>query len=188
MEQLYRFIRNYVPLSVEDERFVSECFRVKHLQKNEYLVRKGTVCRHKWYCTKGIAKAVFLLENGEEKVIGFHLENTFFTQSESYEHEQPSPVSIQSITDMHVYELSKIDEQKLMGNTSYAKFLHSHLKHEYIQYQKTMRNITYLDGAERYNYLISYFPNILQYAKQKDVASFIGVSPERLSRIRHTFS
>ncbi len=184
MEQLIATIKRFTSLSPELELKINHSFFYEKKTCSTLLLGKGQIAREKWFIIKGIAKAFFFDKDASEKVIGFHLPNSFMTQNESYILQKPSSIFIEAINDMELLYIKKKDEDELLCYPEYLKFAYHFNLNLQVQNQQIYNQILYQNGHERYLYLLKNYPLIIQSVKQKDIASFIGVSQERLSRIR----
>lgn len=188
MEAFLLFIKKYVPITTSLVNTLFNGGKVEQFEKGAYLLTQGQICQKKWFIKAGLAKAFFITNEGEEKIIGFHLEGTLMTQLDSYELTKVSDIYIEAIEPLKVISLSKRLEFQLLQYPEYVQFqylLHKELLLEAYQIQ---RQINTVDGKRRYLFLMEHFPSILHRVKLKDIANFMGISQERLSRIRQSIS
>ncbi|BDS09473.1 Crp/Fnr family transcriptional regulator [Aureispira anguillae] len=184
MEQLITYINQYMVISEALQRALLDCCCWESVPKGQLLIEEGKVCRKKWFIQKGLTKAFWVSPTGIPKIVGFHLENTWMTQLDSYEHGTASAIYLEAVEELEVLVLSKEDELKLLEYPDYVKLQYLLCKEELIKNYQIQRQINSLDGLERYRFLMEHFPALIHRAKLKDIASFIGISQERLSRIR----
>jgi CRP-like cAMP-binding protein len=188
MEELILFIEKYVPLETSLITKLLEGGKVEKFKKGTFLLSEGQICQKKWFIKKGLAKAFFITNDGTQKIIGFHLEGTLMTQLDSYEQGNSSDIYIQAIESLEVITLPKRLEIQLLQHPEYVKFKYLLYKEMLLEAYQIQRQINTLDGKARYLFLMEYFPSILHQVKLKDIANFIGISQERLSRIRQSIS
>jgi CRP-like cAMP-binding protein len=181
--ELKKFIASYVTFSGTELDSISGRFNRKVLRKNDFLLREGQVCKDIVFVQKGCLR-LYNVSNDVETSVWFSFERTSAIEIASFISEEPTSYFIQAIEDSEILLLSKIELNKLY--------------HAYPKMQEMMKNFledvvlnlinrfTSLqkDTAEkRYVDLLSK-PAYLQKIPQKYLASFIGVTPTSLSRIR----
>jgi CRP/FNR family transcriptional regulator, anaerobic regulatory protein len=185
MNKLISDIEKYCIIKDDLKDLIAQSFTFEKISKDSILLSSGNTAKKKWFISSGIAKAFFLDKNGDDKIIGFHLLNTFMTQTESYHLQSKSSVYIKSVTEMEVLCISNETEITLLNHPQYLKYLYLKNLNEQIESQKIYKQILYQNGEERYQFLLDQYPSIIKSVKLKDIASFIGISQERLSRIRN---
>jgi CRP-like cAMP-binding protein len=180
---LKKFITQYVNLSEGELEDITGRFKTKTLKKNSYLLKKGNVCKDIVFVNKGCLRLYYVKDNVEISV-WFAFEQSSAIEIYSFISENPSNYFLQAIEDTEVLYLSKAELNNLYQ--------------QYPKMQEMMRNFwedvilnlinrftaLQTDSAEkRYLDLLSK-PGYLKTIPQKYLASFIGVTPTSLSRIR----
>ena len=183
VQELKNFISKYVTLEPEDLNAIAGKFKKRTVVKNEYLLRPGAVCSDLVFVESGCLRLYYILDEIDVSV-WFSFENSSAIEIYSFISEKPSNYFLQAIEGSTIWYLSKTELNKV-----YAK---------HPQMQEMMRNFwedvvlnlierfTALqrDSAEqRYLDLLAK-PTYMQNIPQKYLASFIGVTPSSLSRIR----
>lgn len=177
-----------MPISLELKKRWRACCCSIMVDKGAFLLREGQTCTNKWFVKKGLAKAFEIGDEGKEHIVGFHLENTFMTQLDSYEQQVPSSIYIQAVEPMVLLGITRQQEQELLKHPEYVKLQYLLGKQELLASYQIQRQITRVDALGRYQFLMQHFPQIIQKAKLKDIAAFMGISQEQLSRIRKAIS
>ncbi|BDD07795.1 hypothetical protein FUAX_02270 [Fulvitalea axinellae] len=184
---LLSYIKGKTTVSPELQRQLEKAFRPRAFKAGEQIVRCGQFNQHRYFVQKGLAKAYLIDPEGEAHVLGFHLENTMMYQTESYYGKTRSEVIIEAVEDMELWAISRQDEEELLSHPDYLRFAYRQQTDELVEYRTVCRKALYQDGQGRYAMLMDTFPEILRRVRLKDIASFVGVTPERLSRIRAQF-
>lgn len=157
----------------------------KNIKKGDLLLKAGDVCKHTFFVEQGILRFYGLDENGKENILQFGTENWLVTDRDSVYFKEPSNYYIDALEDTTVILLGK-DLVELIAklNPSFRKknekLLHNHIRH-------LNRRIHLLLGASaktRYLEFIKLYPNVLLRVPQWMIASYLGITPESLSRIR----
>lgn len=165
-------------------QLVSNC-SLRHFKKGEFLLREGERCKHSFFVEKGLLRQFTIDNKGKEHIIQFAPENWFAVDRESAFFDNPSIYFIQAIEDCDVF---LIDEDFLLNlaenNSSFLHFnnrlLHNHIRH----LQRRITQLLSAEAQERYLEFIKIYPDVLLRVPQTMVASYLGITPESLSRIR----
>lgn len=168
----------------EINKLLSNC-TIRKYEKGDFVLRQGDYCKHTFFVESGLLRQYSIDEKGKEHIIQFAPENWFMSDRESVYFNQPSVYFIQALEDTTVFliseefilELSKTDDVFLAYNN---KLLHNHIRH-------LQRRITQLQSAtaeERYLYFIEIYPDLMLRISQIYIASYLGITPESLSRVR----
>ncbi len=159
--------------------------KIKKVLKGEQLLKAGDICKHTFYVEKGLLRLYGLDENGKENILQFGTENWFVTDRDSVYFKEPSNYFIDALEDTTVVLLDE-DFIELVAklNPSFRKknekLLHNHIRH-------LNRRIHLLLGASaktRYVEFVKLYPDVLLRVPQWMIASYLGITPESLSRIR----
>lgn len=159
----------------------------KHIdvKKGEFLLMQGDICRHSFFVEKGLLRYYSIDSKGKEHILQFAPENWFIADRESLFYKQPSQHYIQAledstvvaIDDKFILDLSQNNKTFLENNN---RLLHNHIR----QLQKRIELLLSATAEERYLDFIKVYPDILLRVPQTMVASYLGIMPESLSRVR----
>lgn len=184
MESLYQAIRTYIPLAASEEPVVDNLFQKKTLEMGEHLLISGNTCRYVSFIESGLIR-YYSTDSHEEKTYYFSSEGEFVCDYESFLPQVPSSKNIQALENTQVYQISHYNLQQLYLKLTYGERL-GRLAIEQV-FVGVIKQITsfYNDSPEvRYQQFIRLFPKIVQRVPQYYIASYIGVRPQSLSRIR----
>ena len=156
-----------------------------HAEKGAFLLQEGEICKHSFYVEKGLLRYYSIDEKGKEHIIQFAPESWFVGDRESMFFNRPSQYFIQAleesdvvmIDDEFICTLSKADEQFAVFNNN---LLHNHIR----QLQHRINMLLSATAEDRYLDFIKIYPDILLRVPQTLVASYLGITPESLSRVR----
>ncbi|HTE33652.1 MAG TPA: Crp/Fnr family transcriptional regulator [Chryseolinea sp.] len=177
------FIRRFVSLSDTELEYVASKFKTKTVKKNNYLLRPDSICKDFVFVQKGCLR-LYYLQDGIEVCVWFAFQESSAIEIYSFISEDPSNYFLQAIEDSEVLYLPKAELNKLyrhqpkmqemMRNFWEAVILD--LINRFTALQKDSAEKRYLDLLSK--------PGYLQTIPQKYLASFLGVTPTSLSRIR----
>lgn len=162
----------------------SQIVTPQQLMKGQTLVQPGQICRHIFFLQTGLIRR-FYLKEGEERNVAFSLENSFFTDLKSLRNEEPSELTIQALEPSIVLKMAKIDLMNLYQQSHQIEALGRKLVESFLEEQEEYASWFALYSAkERYDLLIQQKPALLERLPLGQLASFLGIRRETLSRIR----
>ena len=181
---LSKTIQQIVPLTEIDTTLIAALFQPLLLKKGEYFVQQGQVCHHVGFIHAGVLR-YFINQDGDEKIYDFGLENDFACDYESFLPQRPCRRSIQAIEDSGLLVISWANLQRLFTELSYGeRFGRMAIEQIFV---KTIGQLVslYTDSPElRYQAFLETYPTLSNRITQYQIASFVGVKPQSLSRIR----
>lgn len=184
IDVLITYLEQFHPLTQEEKLFVQENVPVKSLPKNEVLLEEGDVSNEFFFIIKGCIR-MFYTVNGEEKTAFFYQEKDFVSAYESFTKEVPAKNSFQAIEDSTIAIVSKETAFLLLQTFPKFEFLaRIAMEQELIVYQDVVATFITLTPEQRYLNIQENKPELLQRVPQYHLATYLGVSPETLSRIR----
>lgn len=161
--------------------------QLKHMQigKNGYFVRSGDVCDKLAFIASGVFRVFFITESGEEKTLVFREEGRMLSAFSPFLTNKKSWFNIQALEDADLLYL-KIDDETIGFNkeecwqTIYSKYV------EMLFVEKENREREFLsdDAETRYGNFLAKFPGLENRINQYHIASYLGITPVALSRIR----
>lgn len=174
-------------ISVDEEYtqlVLSKC-KSKEVKKGEFLLRKGDTTAHSFFVENGLLRQYALDQNGKEHILQFAPENWIISNRESEYLKLPSSYFIEALEDSVVMLIDKKLIEKLSeGNPEFAQY-NLRLLHRHISIlQKRITMFQSASAEERYLDFTATYPDVLLRVPQTYVASYLGIAPESLSRIR----
>lgn len=183
------YYKNMVPQITEaDWNAIEKKLTVQQYKKGETLVRNGEVCRYVSFLNYGLVRLFYLID-GKEIATGFIREYEYISEYNSFLTQTPAMQNIDALEDCEVVHLSFTDMQQLYkSNPVFEIFGRKMAEYLFILLSSHNTSLLALSPEQRYQQLIEQQSFIMQRVPQYMVASFIGVSPEHLSRIRKKIS
>ena len=160
----------------------------QHLEypKNHFLLKPGKPCKHIWFMTKGAVRYYYTNEQGKEMNTWFSMDRQVIADTSSLVKKEPSQESIQLLEDSELYSIEYTALQTLIQKHHafslwYVKLVESH----YIaQIEDRLTDLQFLDAKQRYQKLLSVYPDITNRISLGNIASYLNITQETLSRIR----
>ena len=183
-ELLLNKIREYITLSRIDCTLIEELFEPLFLSKGEVLLQEGNICKCFYYVNKGLLRQ-FMNYDGKELTIHFNEENTFVCDYESFITKTPSQKTIVALEDTVLQIISYTSLQRFYKEIREGeRFGRLLLEETFIEAIHYIISGLADSPQERYLKFMRQYKNIEQRVAQKYIASFVGVTPQSLSRIR----
>ncbi|MES2112595.1 MAG: Crp/Fnr family transcriptional regulator [Bacteroidota bacterium] len=188
MELLIEKIRSYVPLSFDDEGIARTLFHKKTLKKGEYLLKSGDVCRYVFFIETGLVR-YYINNDGVEQTNYFNKENEFVCDYMSFLPQIPSYVNIQALEDTTIWVISYVGMQQFYKEvTAGERFGRLAIEQVFVSVISQIGSL-YTDLPEtRYTKFLSDYADVAQRIPQYYIASYVGIKPQSLSRIRKRIS
>jgi CRP-like cAMP-binding protein len=184
---LRKNIENKIQKTFTDEEFetVLSFFTLKKLKKKDFLVQEGKMCTQFCFVESGVLHSYLTDDNGEMHSVQFGFEGYWISDLYSFLAQQPAIYSIEALEDSEILVLNQSNFEKLLDkSTKFERFLRILLQNAYVNAQQRIAKTFSADAEARYFELIEKHPDLSQRVPQYLVASFLGIKPQSLSRIR----
>lgn len=186
METLIKSILQHVQLSPEEITVCKSFWTEKTLEKGDFLLRNGEICRYDSYIISGVLKAFCINEeNGNEEILFLAIDHWWATDIASFSKQKPSIYNIQAVEKTKLLQISHQSFQKMLKEIpSLEKYFRIILEGYLGTLEKrVVFNHMYKAEQKYYDFLDTY-PDISSRVPQYLIASYLGVSAEFISRIR----
>ncbi|GAB3516713.1 Crp/Fnr family transcriptional regulator [Emticicia fontis] len=180
------FVKRIVDLPEAEEAKVLLLLRPVKIARGEYYIREGQVPKKFAFVEKGLFRYSYINTKGTEFTKNFILENNFISAYSAMISQQPSRMFIEALEDSYVYDISYHDWLELKkGHPCWNEFLVVILEKAFSTKEIRERDLLLLEAQERYDIFKKEFPTLENRIKQHLIASYLGISPISLSRIRN---
>lgn len=178
-------IRRYVALDEQEAALLAEYIEVKEVNKKTFLLKEGEVCKANYFLIKGCCRSYFNTEKDTEQIHLFAIENWWITDYASLERKTPSIFNIQALEPSTLAILHRDKQDELFAAIpQLERYFRSVLEIALAAAHMRIKYIYSQSGQERYHQFISSFPGFVQRIPQYMLASYLGFTPEFLSKIR----
>lgn len=179
------FLTAQVPFDPDELNDILSYFEKESLAKNQILVRQGEVCKALYFVEEGMGRSYYLKENGKEITQWFFDVGKFMTSADSFFQQIPSLYYLEVIENAVVYSISKTDLDMLFKRYHKMEKLGRLVAIEMLTKMVNKLNaIQFQTARERYDYMLTEFPDIAYQVPLGHIASYLGMTQETLSRIR----
>lgn len=190
-ETIYQPLFDYIAfkssllISNVEKQLIEQAFKVKHLRKRQYLLQEGDVCKYMAFLVKGAGRMYSVNESGQENIIRFAIESWWLGDYESYNLGTPSMYNIEMVEDSDVLLIGHDQMQELRKEIPAVDLMVKEIdRNGTIATQKRIHSAISQGAEERYSMFAKSYPQLLLRFPQNMIASYMGISPETLSRIR----
>jgi len=183
-EKLIISIQSIIDLNPKEIDCIKLLFKEKSIKKGDFFLEEGQICKQVGFVTKGLLR-YYINHVGEDKTYDFAQENIFVCNYESFIPQKPSTKIIQALEDCKILQISYDDLQLFYKSIRQAeRFGRLVIEQVFIQTLQDLSSF-YTDTPElRYEKFLKKHPGLLQRISQYHIASYVGVKPQSLSRIR----
>lgn len=168
----------------EANRFTAVLRKVSVARK-EVLFKQGGVCKHIYFVNSGALRAYYSDKQDKETTIMFGVADWWITDMNSFLNQQAALMQLEAIEDSEVLELSKADlDQLYIDVPKFERFFRIIVQNAYVREQvRVIQNLS-MTAEERYEIFLKKYPKIVERVTLKQIASYLGITPEFLSAIR----
>ena len=178
-------IEKHIHLIPEEAALFTALLTRKTLKKKQFLLREGEVCRHSAFVTKGCLRSYTLDHNGFEHILQFAPADWWIADMYSLLSQQPGNLNIDALEDSEVLLLSKQDQERLYHDIpKFERFFRIITENSLVSNRQRVIDNMSLSAQERYESFCKRYPTLIHCLPQKQVAAYIGVTPEFLSKMK----
>ncbi|BDD11224.1 hypothetical protein FUAX_36560 [Fulvitalea axinellae] len=183
--ELTEYIRRYVSFSDNENEVFQSFLRVKKLNKKDFLLREGQLCKSRYFVVKGCVRLYYIDSKGNEQIIHFGIDKWWITDYESLINDIPSKLYIQATEDAELLELSRERFDELCRRIpKLERFFRKIMEKTYISSQKRIEYMFSMSGEELFKHFIANNPEFARRVPQYMIASYLGLSPEFVSKVK----
>lgn len=182
-------VARFIELNDEEKELFKSLLRKGSAKRKEFVMQPGEITKYEYYVTKGCLKVYSLDRNGVEHVSMFAIEDYWTGDMASFMLQQPSTYFIKALEDSEFLMISKENFERLFQEIpKFERFYRNLYQRSLVSYiQRTNQGIS-LTAEERYEIFLEKYPHIANRITQKDLAAYLGITPEFLSMIRSKMS
>jgi len=184
-QSILKNVSKHISLEREEEEYFTSLLKPKAIPRKNFLLREGQVCKMINFVQSGALRAFFIDNEGKEATIMFAIHDWWITDMYCFVTDQPAMQNIVAIEDSNVLQLKKADLEKLyIAVPKFERFFRIIVQNSYIREQLRVLHNLSLPAEERYNIFINKYPQLIPHVTQKQIASYLGITPEFLSIVR----
>ena len=189
IDKLVAHFQAYLPLDQEEIQELSSRIKARKIKRRQFILSHGEKCKHYNFVVSGCFKMYKVDPAGKEHNLLFASENQWITDIGSFHSEKPSELYIEAIEPSVIIQIEKKDLLYFYAN--YPKFDRNFrviIEDKYIELQNRLLQTISYTAEERYLSFLDQYPHLINRLPNTQIASYIGITPEFLSRIRKDLS
>ena len=186
---MYQLFRKHIDkrLHLNDDEFAicASFFVPKKLRKKQFLLHEGEVCKHIGFVNSGCLRQYTIDSKGAEHIIQFAIADWWVSDLNSFLSGKPATENIDALDDSEVLLLEKSARDELLNACpKMEKFFRILIEANHVATHQRIADSLSTTAEERYLNFIKTYPKIFEQVPQNQIASYLGITPQSLSRIR----
>jgi CRP-like cAMP-binding protein len=178
-------IARHISLDPAEIEFFVSLLKLENPAKKELILKEGQICKNIHFVHSGTLRAYYADKEGRESTIMFAIEDWWITDMYCFINRQPAMLTIEAVEDSVIIRLKKDDLDILYKEVpKFERFFRIIMQNAYIREQLRMIQNLSLPAKDRYELFLAKYPQIARKVTQKQIASYLGITPEFLSIIR----
>jgi CRP-like cAMP-binding protein len=188
-ELINKNVTKSVTFSQEELQIFNSLLQHKSVPKKTFLLQEGDVCNFEAFIIKGCVRSYYIDANGFEVILQFGIEEWWVSDIASFHEQTPSKLFIETLEDCELLFLTPQTKEELLFKVPrFERVFRMLIQRNLSATQNRLVNNIAKPAQERYLEFIAKYPTIPQRVPQHYIASFLGISPEFLSKIRAKIS
>ncbi|WP_267740486.1 Crp/Fnr family transcriptional regulator [Myroides injenensis] len=184
-EYLENAIQQHIDLEQNELNSFISLFDTKAIRKKHFLLQEGEICKFEGFVTRGLFKVYHLDTKGLEQILYFAMEGWWITDIDSFTTQRPSQLFIEALEDSEVLIISKQNKEKAYQEIpTIEKLFRVMTQKTHVALQRRMIDNLSKTADQRYVDFITKYPTLSQRLTNIQIAAYLGISHEFLSKIR----
>lgn len=185
-QPLIDYFNQLMPLDKQETNLISSLFRPRLFRKRQYVLQEGDVCTQMCFVVSGCLRMYKIDNDGNTHLLQFAAENYWMIDLGSFYSEQSSELNIDALEDTMVLQISHDDLIALYTQApKFHRIFRVLIENSFVSLQKRLLQTISSTADERYQYFLDTYPHLINRLSQIQIASFLGITPEFLSRLRN---
>ena len=180
-----KHITNHINPTAPAIRLFNSALNEILVKKGAFLLKPGTSVKHEYFVVKGCLKAYYIDDKGNRHIIQFAEENWWIGDFDAFYNQGPSKIYIEAIEDAQLLSINYDSLQKIYAQAPiFERYFRILITSAFIAQRKRILSAQEKNTQERYLEFCTSYPNIEDRVPNYDIANYLGVTPENLSRAR----
>ena len=186
IEPLLTYFDRLIPLNKEEKELVTEKFHPRLYRKRQFVLQEGDVCTQFNFVVRGCLRKYKIDEKGNTHILQFATENYWINDLGSFHGVKPSALNIDALEDTVALQISRDDLISLYKEApKFDRIFRVLVEKAFVRLQERLLQNISSTAEERYQSFLELYPHLINRLSQVQIAAFIGVTPEFLSRLRN---
>lgn len=181
---ILKSIGKYIGLTDEEREYFLSLLHPKELTRKQFLLKEFEVCKYSAFVNSGCLRGYTVDEHGLEHVMNFAPAGWWIADMYSLLSQKPGTLNIDAIQPTEILLLSKVKQELLYHEVpKFERFFRIITENSLVAYQQRLMDNLSLTAEDRYNNFCRRYPTLINQLPKKDIAAYIGVTPEFFSRM-----
>jgi CRP-like cAMP-binding protein len=185
INQLFSNFTNYLPLNEQEKDDLAQRVTERRIKRRQFILQEGDLCNHYTFVVEGCFKIYHIDKKGNEHNLQFVAENDWIMELDSFYSQRPSRVYIEAIEPSAIFQIKRADLYYLF--TNHPKFDRNFrviVENRYVELENRVLQSISSTAEERYLSFLQQYPQLSLRLPNKQIASYLGITPEFLSKVR----
>ncbi|MGB1267107.1 MAG: Crp/Fnr family transcriptional regulator [Schleiferiaceae bacterium] len=186
MNELINWITSSLTITKDAEDYIKSVSQVNHYKKGDALLKSGDTVRKAFFIKTGCVRSYFVGLDGKEHTVQFATANWWISDYRSHVQDVPATLYIECLSEVDTIELEWSDLENIYKRFPYIETFKRHNceRHLAIVLTRIIDQLR-LSAVDRYQNFVKTYPDVMTYAKDYHIASYLGIAPQSLSRLKH---
>lgn len=183
--KLLYYFKKWADITEADEAIILSAFESVSIKKKKDLLVAGQPCHYLYFITQGCLRSFYIDTKGVEHIYQIRMDNNWISDLESFFSQRPSKYNIETLEDSTLLSIShERMEQLLIEIPRLERYFRILFQKAYINALNRLKSTMWETAMDRYNDMLKEHPEVFQRVPLVYIASYLGITPESLSRIR----
>lgn len=186
---LFTSFDKYLPLDETEREDLSKRVTERRIKRRQFILQESEICKHYTFVAEGCFKKFYVDERGTEHNLQFIAENDWVMEIDSFYAEKPSRVYIEAVEPSVIFQIQKSDLIELyIDNPKFSRTFKVITETRLVEFENRILQSISSTAEERYLSFLSQYPNLSSRLPNTQIASYLGITPEFLSKVRKDLS
>lgn len=185
LSKVFQSIEKVIELDTQEKHIFTSLVELTYINRNNYLLKEGQRCNYEYFIINGCLRSYHLEENAIEHTTLFAIEGWWTGNLKSFVRNTPSEFYIQAVEDSTIMRIPKKNMEELYSKIpKLERYFRVLLQNRLLATQDRISRHLSESARERYIKFITLYPNLEQRVPSKHIASYLGITPTYLSRLK----
>lgn len=184
-EILLHYFESLIPLTKDEAQLVRQKFHYRFYRRRQYVLQEGDICKYYSFVIKGCLRMYQANEQGNEYILNFATENDWITEINSFYNVEVTSLNIDALENTDTVQINRDDLISLYRQApKFDRVFRILTENSFCKLQQRHLQSISVSAEERYQSFAKIYPHLLNRISQVQIAAFLGITPEFLSRLR----
>jgi len=184
-QEIDNYVSQCIHLTQEELHIFHSLLNVREVRKKSFLLKEGEICNFEAFIVSGCVRSFFIDENGYETILQFAVENWWVSDIASFSEQKPSTIFIEVMDDARIITIDYQSKEELFRQVpKFERLFRLLVQRSLGNLQQRFFASVSQPALERYRSFLDKYPALSQRVPQNQIARYLGISPEFLSKIR----